>query len=166
MASDATDSGKSGTVVFHRWSARRVRPIILLYVAAVFAAFMVLAYFVFHSIEAVKALAIAAVGTLVATAPAVIDKLEYQLTDVGLDKRTLRTKNPGPFTEVFCWHELSHMVPLEHGFKFYKPLPATGPLRRFWNAQISDQYSGEVHVEKSDLDRVLGAVAGRGIPAR
>ncbi len=166
MASDATDSGKSGTVVFDRWSARRVRPVILLYVAAVFAAFMVLAYFVFHSPAAVRALAIAAVGAIVATAPAVVDKIEYQLTDLGLDKRTLRTKVPGPFTDVFRWEEVSHVVPMGHGFKYVKLLDETNPLRRFWKMQVSDRYSGEVHVAKHDLDRVLGAVAQRGIPAR
>ncbi len=166
MASDVTDSGKSGSVVFDRWSARRVRPVILLYVAAVFAAFMALAYFVFHSPAAVRALAIAAAGAIVATAPATLDKIEYQLTDLGLDKRNVRTKVPGPFTDVFRWHEVSHVVPMGHGFKYVKLLDEAHPLRRFWKTQISDRYSGEVHVAKPDLDRVLGAVARKGVPTR
>ena len=54
------------------------------------------------------------------------------------------------------------MVPLKRGFKFYKPIGETNSLRRFWKTHISDQYSGEVHVEGQDLQRVLALVEMRG----
>jgi len=166
MLSGATVSDHDGAVVLDRWSARKVRPIILLYVAAVFAAFMVLAHLVFHSQEAVKALAIAAVGAVAATTPGVLERVEYRLTEFGIERRSLKTKNPGPFKDVFRWNELDHIVPMKHGFKYYKTLSEPNPLRRFWKAHISDRYSGEVHAEASDLDRVLGIVERQRFPAQ
>jgi hypothetical protein len=158
MVSGAAVSNRSGAAVLDRWSARRIQPIVVLYVAAVFAAFMVLAHFVFHSPEAVKALLIAAVGGIAATVPGVIEKVEYQLTDSGLGKRPLKGKKPSQCKDVFRWDELSRVVPTKHGFKYHKTMNETNSIRRFWKAHISDQYSGEVHAEKDDLDRVLGIV--------
>ena len=43
----------------HTWKARNLRPVILTYVTVVFVAFIALAQLVFHSPEAVKALAMA-----------------------------------------------------------------------------------------------------------
>ncbi len=51
-----------------------------------------------------------------------------------------------------------------HGFKYYKTLNEASPIRRFWKAHFSDQFSGEVHVEKQDLERVLEIVDGGGRP--
>ena len=149
---------KSETTVLAVWSARKVRPIVLLYVTAVFVVFTLMAHFIFHSIDAVKALAIGWIGAIAATVPGVIEKVEYRMTDAGLDKRAHHTKKPSPFKAVFRWGELDHIAPLKHGFKYYKTLGETSPLRRFWKMHVSDQYSGEVHMEQVDLDRVLGIV--------
>ncbi len=157
----ASNSNESGTL--DRWSARKIRPIVMFYVVAVFAVFIALSYFVFHSSKAVRVLVIAAVGAVVAMVPGVAERLEYRVTATGIEKRTVKTNKPREFKLVFRWDELSHVVPMRHGFNYYKTLNETNPLRRFWKAQISDQFSGEVHVEKEDLGRVLEIVEQRGI---
>jgi hypothetical protein len=162
---DATAHSLDGPAVLHHWSARKVQPIVVLYVVAVFAVFAVVAHFVFHSTEAVKALAIAAFGAVAATVPGVMDRVEYRLTESGMEKRTVR-KAPGPFQEVFRWPELSRVVPTGHGFKYFKATHEPNPLRRFWRRHFSDVCSGEVHVEREDLERVLGLVERRGVPVR
>lgn len=144
------------TTVLFRWSAPNVRPIVLLYVTAVFAGFMALSLFVFHSRDAVKALAIGWVGTIAATLPGVATKVEYRLTESGLDKRALNPRNPRPFQNVFRWVELDHVVEMKRGFKYLMTCDETRRLRRFWRTHVSDQLSGEVHVEQDDLGRVLG----------
>ena len=53
---------------------------------------------------------------------------------------------------------------MRHGFKFYKPLNESSPLRRFWKAHVSDAFSGEVHLESVDRARVLEVVSEQGIP--
>lgn len=153
----------SESPVLDSWSARKVRPIVMLYVGAVFAVFIVVAHFVFHSLEAVTALAMAAVGGIFATLPGMIDRAVYQLTQSGVEKRTRNAKNPGPFKTLFRWDELSRVVPMRHGFKYYKTMDETNSFRRFWKTHFSDQWSGEVHVEKEDLGRVLELVERRGI---
>lgn len=146
------------------WSARRVQPIVLLYVIAVFVGFVVVAYYGFRSADAVKALVIAAVGALVAAVPSVIGKVEYRLNESGIQRRTVNEKKPHQFEGVFNWHELSHVVPMKHGFKYFKTMKETNAVRRFWNLHISDRYSGEIHVERPDLERVLKLVERQGIP--
>jgi len=146
-----------------RWTARKVRPIVILYVLAVFAAFMVVSITVFHSAEAVKALAFAAVGGVVAILPSVIEKVEYRMTDSGVEKRPVKKERAPDFKEVFLWDDLDRVVPMHHGFKYFKTLNETRPLRRFWQKHFSDRFSGEVHVEKEDLARVLEIIAQRGI---
>ena len=59
---------------------------------------------------------------------------------------------------MFAWSELSHVVPVKHGFKYVKTINETNALRRFWKRHISDKFSGEVHVERKDLERILGIV--------
>jgi len=152
--------------VLCHWSARKMKPIILLYVAAVFGALMVPSYFVLHSTTAVKALALAAVASIVPLIPAVVSRVEYRLTARGFEHRPLGKKEPGEFKSVFQLDELSHVVPMRHGFKFYKPLNESNPFRRFWKAHVSDAFSGEVHVETVDRERVLDELAQRGIPER
>lgn len=157
MDVSATPSSSESGALDH-WSARKVRPIVILYVLGVFAVFMVVSILVFHSMDAVKALVAAAVGGVAATVPGVLEKIEYQLTEAGINKRTVNTKKPGPFKGVFRWEELSRVVPMKHGFKYYKTLSETSPFRRFWKAQICGEFSGEIHVEKEDLERILGIV--------
>lgn len=158
MVSAATASDAREPEVLDLWSARKTPPVVLLYVTVVFAVFTALAIFVLHSRAAVKALAIAWIGAIVATLSGVMEKVEYRLTDAGLDKRAHHTKKPSSFKAVFRWDELAHIVPMKHGFKYYKTLDETSPLRRFWKMHVSDRYSGMVHAEKVDLDRVLGIV--------
>ena len=163
MVSGATASSRNGSVVLDRWLARKIQPVVVFYVVAVFAAFMAMSHFIFHSPDAVKALAIAAVGVVAATVPGVMGKIEYQLTELGMEKRSLNVKKSGEFEEAFRWDQLSHVVPMRHGFKYFKTMNETNPVRRFWKAHISDQFSGEIHVERNDLERILGTVERRGI---
>jgi len=152
--------------VLYRWSARKLKPVILLYVAAVFVAMMALSYFVFHSMTAVTALATAALGSFVALLPGMVSRVEYRLTERGLESRSLGKKEPGAFRRIFQLDQLSHVVPTRHGFKFYKPLNESNPFRRFWKAHVSDAFSGEVHVEAADQEMVLGILTQHGIPCR
>lgn len=148
------------------WSARKVPPIVIFYVAGVFFGLILIAFFVFHSMTAVKALAMTAVGAMVPLVPTVLQKVEYRLADRVLEKRPLGDDKPPEFTGVFVADELSHIVPVNHGFKFYKPLYESNPLRRFWKLHVSDQYSGEVHVEKADQEKVFAVLRGRGVSVR
>jgi len=50
-------SGSDRPVVLYHWSARKLQPVILVYVAAVFGVLMAGSYFLLHSPTAVKALA-------------------------------------------------------------------------------------------------------------
>lgn len=150
--------------VLYQWSARKLQPIIVVYVAAVFAAMMAVAYFLVHSLAAVKALMLGAIAFIVPLFPGLINKVEYRLTESGLEKRSLNKKAPQEFKEVFRWDQLSHVVPMKHGFKYFKPLNDSNPLRRFWKYNVSDAYSGEFHIEAEDRPEVLGIVARYDIP--
>jgi Na+/serine symporter len=163
MHGSATSSLKESQVP-DRWTARKIRPVVILYVLGVFAAFIVMSIVVFQSREAVKALVVAAVGTVIAIAPGVAERIEYRLTASGVEKRTVNAKKPREFTGVFLWSELSRVVAMRHGFKYFKTLDESNPLRRFWKAYLSDQYSGEVLAEREDLERVLDFVSRQGIP--
>jgi len=137
---------------------------VLAYVFLVFLAFMAMAWFGFHSLAAVKALALAAVGYGVALTPALLTRIEYELDDHGVRQRTLDRKKARAFQELFRWEELSHIVALRRGFKFFRPLSEPNALRRFWKKHLSDAYSGEVHVEAAERECVLEAV-GAHLPA-
>lgn len=158
MVSNATEPDRSHSTVLASWSARKVRPIVVLYVVAVFAAFILLSVVVFHSQEAVKALAMAAVAAVAATVPGVLEKVEYRMTGSGIEKRPVKKNQLTEFKEVFLWDELHHIVMMRHGFKYSKKMVETNPLRRFWKANFSAEFSGEVHVEKQDLERIVGIV--------
>jgi hypothetical protein len=161
MADDSTSSSHGGPEVVDSWSARKVQPIVLVYVGLVFAVFIAVAHLNFHSPAAVKALAIAAVGAIIATIPVVLEKTEYRVTPSGLQRRKMNEKKPGQFRDVFQWNELDRVVPLNRGFKYFKKTRSGGLLQRFWQLYLSDTYSGEVHVEKDDLARVLAIVEQR-----
>lgn len=160
---DVTESKSGASEVLDRWSARKLRPIVILYVLGVFAAFIVVAIVVFHSQEAVMALLMAAGASVAATVPGVIERVEYRMTGSGVEKRPVKKEKTAEFKEVFRWDDLDHVVPMRHGFKYFKTLRETRPLGRFWKKHFSDQFSGEIHIEQQDLDRVLGMVARRGI---
>lgn len=163
MANDATAPVGHESQVLDRWSARRIQPVVVLYVLVVFAVFIAMAHFVFHSPDAVKALVVAAVGAVAATMPGVMSKVEYRATESGIEKRTLNEKKPAEFEEAFRWDRLSHVKRTGHGFKFYLTMDETSLPRRFWKTHISDECSGEIHAEEKDLDRVLAVVDRHGI---
>ncbi|MBN1551396.1 hypothetical protein JW979_08005 [bacterium] len=146
------------------WSARKMQPIIIFYVALVFLGFMAAAHFIFHSMTGVKALAIGAVGYIVPLFASMMSKTEYQVTTSGLNSRPLNTKNPREFKNVFQWEQLSHIKPIQHGFKYYKQIIVSGAFRRFWKTCISDAFSGEVHVESKDRAAIMNILKERKIP--
>jgi len=156
------DPDNTGTE--HTWTARSVQPIVAVYVVAVFVCFMGLAHFVFHSANAVRALFLALIGGVVGTVPAILNRIEYRVTATGLAKRPFRPKSPGPFKDVFAWDELSYLVPTKTGFKFYKTLPDSGPVSRFFKLHFSAEYSGEFHVEAGDRAQVRAILGQKGIP--
>ncbi len=152
--------------VLYQWSARRMSPIVLLYVALVFVAFIAVSHFVFHSPTAVKTLAMTAVAVIVPLVPAVLGRDEYRITDGRLEHRSVNKEKPREFENVFELDQLSSIVPMRHGFKFYRPLNESNPFRRFWKTHVSDAYSGEVHVERADRERVAEILDRYGISSR
>ena len=148
------------------WSARRIQPRTLFYVIGVFAVFIMLSYFVFHSMPAVKALALTAFGAIVSIIPGVVGRVEYRLTDQGLERRPINQKRPGGYKNVFNLSQLSHIVQKRHGLKYYLNLEESNPLKRFWKSYFSDAFSGEVHIEKTDRERVIEALRQRRISCR
>jgi len=149
--------------ILHQWSARKMQPVVLVYVAAVFLVFIVLSFFVFHSMTAVMALAMTGVAATVPLVPSVLMRTEYRLTEGGLERRPLNRDDPQAYESVFRFEELGHVEPIEHGFKFYLPFDAPTALRRFWMKHISDEFSGEVHVEKQDQEKVVNLLAEQGV---
>ena len=99
-------------------------------------------------------LAMTAVAAIVPLVPTVLQKVEYRSTEDRLEKRPLGKEEAREFERVFRWGELSHVLAVSNGFKFYKPLGESNPFVRFWKLHVSDKYSGEVHVEKQDQKRV------------
>jgi len=150
--------------VVDRWQARTMQPIIIVfYIAVVFAVLIPLAIFVFNSIAGITTLVVTAVGAIVPLLPSLLSRVEYRLSESGIEKRPVRRQNPAPFKELFRFPELDYIVPLKHGFKYYKKMDSTTPLRVFINRNFSDKYSGEVHLEKADRRRILAHLAERGV---
>ena len=166
MGVDSEGANTEDPMGLCHWTARKMEPIVLVWVALVFLAFMALSLFVFHSVAAVKALAAAAVASLIPMVPAVLNRVEYELTERELSRRTLDPKKPKDFKRVFMLDELSHIVPTRHGFKYCKTLNDSNALRRLWKLHVSDAFSGEVHVETSDQKRVLGELARHGVSVK
>jgi len=166
MGPDSTAAADDQSEVLFQWSARKVRPIVLLYVAAVFVAMMLFSYFVFHSMTAVKALAMTAVASMVPLVPAILSRVEYRIAGQRLDRRPADEETPREFENVFELDQLSCIVPMRHGFKFYRVLSESNPVRRFWKTHVSDGYSGEVHVEAADRESVMKILDRYGISSR
>ncbi|MBD3222812.1 hypothetical protein GF314_16415 [bacterium] len=157
---------ETGPEVLHRWSARNLQPVILVYTALVFLVFMAAARFLFHSPEAVKALAIGAVGFIVPLSAGLVGRREYRLLGDVLQRRPDTPRRPRDFEGVFRIGDLSHVVPTRHGFKFYRRLDEPRALRRLWKLHVSDAYSGEVHASGPDRDRVIDLLADSGVEVR
>lgn len=148
----------------YRWTARKVRPIIALYVLGVFGGFMVMAQFVFQSPDAVKALFLAAIGGLVSLVPGLRAKYEYRLNESGVARRRVSEKEPGEFEDLFVWEDVSDFAPTSSGFKYMTKVEEAGPLLRFLKRHVLSGYSGEIQVEGGDKEWVRGLLNQRSLP--
>ena len=145
------------------WSARKMSPKIVLYVAFVFILLIAVSYFGFHSAAVVKGLAITAFVSIVPLIPMVFIRMEYRLTQQRLESRPIRKKEQKPYKTLFLLAQLSHVVKIDSGFKFYLRLKERNSVSRFWKKHISDQYSGEVRLENKDTERVMTTLEKYGI---
>jgi len=158
------ESAEHASPIVDQWTARSMRPIFaLIYLPVVFAVLIALAFFVFNSIAGVTSLVMSGIGAVVALLPSLLTRVEYRLSESGLEKRPVRRQNPAPFRELFRFPELEHIVPRKHGFMYYKKMDSTTALRDFYRRHISDEYSGEVHLENEDRERILTHLAERGV---
>lgn len=161
--SDNSDKGVSGMDVLCQWTARKIYPLVPVYIAGIFLGFIGFAVAV-QSKEAVIALATTGVGSIVALLPGILSRLEYKLTPKELLKRPATGDDLVSFQHVFQVGELSHFVMIQSGFKFFKPLETTRRMKRFIRKHLMAEYSGEVHVDRRDRERVRDALRRAGIP--
>jgi hypothetical protein len=166
MAIDANAESDDGQQILFEWTARKMQPVVLLYVAAVFVVFMAVAILVFDSINAIKALALTAVAAIVPLVPSVLARVDYRLRGGLLEQRPHDDSEPKDFETIARLDELSHIKPLRHGFKYFRPLDERNLLVRFWKLEFSDQYSGEVHVEPDDQEKVMELMRRHGVAVR
>jgi hypothetical protein len=152
-------AGFEDAEMLYLWTARKLRPVVLLYVAGVFAGCIALAFFVVGSAEAVKALLMAAVGVLIPLIPAVASRLDFRLTRSRLERRPHSEAEPKDFDTVFEMADLDRVVPVRSGFRYVKALDAANALDRFRKLHLSDRYSGEVQVGDDDRATVLGLLS-------
>lgn len=143
----------SDTPIEYSWSARKIAPKIILYVLLIFLIFILISYFGFHSINAVKALLISGFGYLISLLITAYTRIEYKLTKDKLENRPINKKNPKPFKTLFRLDEIDHLKPINSGFKYYLTLNN----KNFWNKHISYKYSGEIKLEKVDRERITSA---------
>jgi hypothetical protein len=162
----STGRASDQSPVLHQWTARKLQPVVLLYVAVVFLGFMAVSWFVLHSGTAVKVLAMTAVASIIPLVPSVLHRIEYRIADGRIERRSLRAEQPEEFAPRIGLDEVSHVKRIGHGFKVFKPCDVSGPVVRFVKTHLSDRYSEEIHVEKGDRDRVLAILVEKGIPVR
>lgn len=143
------------------WTARILRPIVAAGVAAVFLAFMAIAWFVFHSGDALRALAATGAGALVALVPGLLARVEYRVDDTGVSRRAVRKRATKEFETLFTWDELDRLVPTRTGYTFYKHVDGSSPIRRFIKRHVMSGYSGRIHVDDGDRSRVRGLLEQR-----
>ncbi len=156
---------KESGIVYY-WSARKMQPKVVIYVAIVFLAFIVVSYFGFHSISAVKTLALTAVGAIVPLIPMLTSRIEYQLTEQKLEFRAVRKKQNKVYKTLFYLDKLSYVVQISTGFKFYLIFNEPNFIKRFWKKHIIDNYSGEVKIEKADLLNIINKLKDYGITVK
>ncbi|MDX1828667.1 MAG: hypothetical protein R3342_03880 [Lutibacter sp.] len=145
------------------WSARSMSPKIILYLAIVFIIIITITYFGFHSLTAVKTLAFTAFGFILSIIPKIFTRIEYRLTPQKLESRIVSKKEQKPYKTLFLLDQLSYIVKIDNGFKFYLVLKEKNLISLFWKKYISDRYSGEVRLEKKDTERIINTLKKYGI---
>jgi hypothetical protein len=118
------------------------------YVAGIFAGFMAMAHFVFHSPDAVKGLLMTGVGSVASLFASTLIRVEYRLTDEGVSKRQGSGEGERAFKLLFRWEELSHLVATRTGFRY----------------RTQDRRSGELHVEAAELAELRALLGARDVP--
>lgn len=157
---------KENSKVLHHWSARKIHPSVLIYVVIIYFALIAIVYFGFNSRKVVITLAATLAGIILPLLPGVLKRIEYKLTAQTLEQRPLTPENTTEYKEVFKLNQLDHIVKIKHGFKFYLTIDEQKPFKLFWKKHLSDKFSGEVHVESGDIDRVIETVTKHGIASR
>lgn len=147
----------------YQWKARKIKPIILIYVGMIFFIFILISHFVFHSSEAVKALLITALGTIGPLSIAMFNRIEYKLTKEMLEHRPINQNKPSEFKTLFSLDQKINIKRAGSGLKYFLPLEESNPLKRFLKMNFSDKYSGEILIEKEDRKKVLDAFSELGI---
>lgn len=157
---------KKNSEVLYQWSARKIHPSVLVYVLIIYIIFIAVVYFVIHSKSAITTLALTLVGIVVPLLPGVLKRTEYKLTSQTLEKRMQTRENTEEYKVVFKMNQLDYIVKIKHGFKFYLTIDEQSPYKRFWKKHISDKFSGEVHVESEDINRIIKKLGECGIKSR
>lgn len=164
MPDPTPESTEAGPPVVDRWQARPIKPVfVVVYTAVVLAALIPLAVFVFTTIAGTMTLAMTAIGAIVPLLFDLLIRVEYRLTDSGIDKRRMVRQKPAPFKELFRFPEVDSIVLTRYGFKYTKRMDPAPPVRSFLNRHVSDEYSGVVYVEQADRERILAHLAERGV---
>lgn len=148
------------------WSARKMPPIIIVYVVLIFIAFAAISYWGLHSTTAAKTLAFTAIGSIVPLMPLAFARIEYQLSQQKLESRSSIKKTVKPYTELFRLDQVSYIVRIRSGFKYYLTFKEDNKILRFFKKHISDKYAGEIKVEKSDAERIIAEFEKYGIDIR
>ncbi|MCP4574088.1 MAG: hypothetical protein GY838_17140 [bacterium] len=163
MGDETREAVTDGPEILLEWSARQVRPVVLLWLALISLGSMAVVWFAVHTPEAVTALLAAGVTALGTTAPSVLNRIGYRATADSLEKLPPSKRKKREFVTVCRWDDLSHVAPGKHNIKYYKHLNESNALLRFWKLHISDGYSGEIHMETEDRDEILALLGRLGV---
>lgn len=163
MADQKQEAVIDGPEILLEWSARKVRPVVLVWLALIFLTCLVVAYFIARSKETITALLAAGATALGTTAPSVMNKVVYRATPDTLEKLPPGKKKKQEYVTVFRWDELSHVKPGKHTFKYFKRFEEPNAVKRFWKLHVSDAWSGEFHVEDGNREEVLALLERLGV---
>lgn len=145
------------------WTARKMSPRVILYVAIVFIAFIVLAYWGFHSLTAVKTLVFTALAYILSVLPMVFGRVEYQLSTHKLESRQIKKQGSTPYKTLFKLEKVSHLVKSSDSLKYYLNFEEPNQFYRFFKKHFSDRYSGEIKVAPKDSAQIIAAFKGLGV---
>lgn len=145
------------------WSARKMPPIVIVYVVLIFITFMAISYWGLHSTTAAKTLAFTAIGSIVPLMPLAFARIEYQLTKQKLESRSYIKKATKPYAVLFKVDQVNYIVRTGSGFKYYLKFEEKNGFKRFVKKHVSDKYGGEVKIEKPDVEKILAEFKKYGI---